>query len=364
MNRQLALLAAAAAAMTLSACDPKEKASKDGGDDRVAAYEAQRARKPKDGRTLVVDAPLSDAVGAYSNGDAYNAGSRFFDGSRGGTGSVGGNLVPAAYTPGSGGTRRFVWTTDDGKRSSDLNIAPPPLPDGHDYSDARTTLDTRGAAATLLGFAAFQIEQKFPSAAPVMSRLGWKARKPKEAYVAQTPTRVTVHHTQGKRPMTEAETAEVVRGIQYDHMYLRTKAGKQENFSDIGYHFLIAGDGRVVEGRPAEYVGAHARGANTDNIGISVMGDFNVIKPNEAQIVSLTRLVTYLSLKYKKDPSQKGFLEPHQHYTQTDCPGKNMMAILEALRQKIDDDHDRIANGGRVQDFSPLAVLPTGTTDS
>ena len=88
-----------------------------------------------------------------------------------------------------------------------------------------------------------------------------------------------------------------------------------------------------------------------------MMGDFNKIKPSDAQIESLTRLVTFLAIKYKKDPEAKGFLEPHQHYTNTDCPGKNMMAILDALRHKIDKEKDQIMAGGSVGAFTPLAVL-------
>lgn len=364
MKRLLPVLLVAAAVAALSGCDHKKKEGKDGVADAAARREEPRSRnRTAGGRLLVVDAPLSDAVGAMSNGAAYNQGSAFFDGARPNAGVVD-PAVAGRATAVRNDPKRFVWTTDDGRLSTDLNLPPPPLPDGHDYSGAGTTRDTAAAGEALLGFTAFQLAQKFPSAAPIMSRLGWKADKPKSAYSHHDPVKVTVHHTQGQRPMNEADTARIVKAIQYDHMYLREKSGKKDNFIDIGYHFLIAGDGRVVEGRRAEYVGAHAGGANSKNLGIAVMGDFNVIKPNEAQIVSLTRLVTYLSLKYKKDPSQKGFLEPHQHYTQTDCPGKNMMAILEALRQKIDSDHDRIAGGGQAESFLPIALLPGANPDA
>jgi len=211
----------------------------------------------------------------------------------------------------------------------------------------------------MLGFAAFQLEQKFPSVAPIMSRLGWRAAPRRGSNEAHTPYRVTVHHTQGTLPMNEAEAATAVKNIQHYHMVGRGREGK-ENFSDIGYHFLIAGDGRVLEGRRAEYLGAHASGANTGNIGVAMMGDFNKVKPTAAQIESLTRLVTYLSVKYKKDPNSRGFLEPHQHYTNTDCPGKNMMAILDALRRRIDKENEVVVAGGAIGmsvEFTPLAVL-------
>ena len=205
-----------------------------------------------------------------------------------------------------------------------------------------------------MGFAKFQLEQKFPTVAPIMSRLGWRAAPRVGSNQRQNPYRVTVHHTQGHRAMNESEAASDVKGTQHYHMVGRAREGK-EAFSDIGYHFLDAGDGRVIEGRHAEYLGAHAGGANDGNIGIAMMGDFNKLKPTDAQIESLTRLVTFLSLKYKKDPAAKGFLEPHQHYTNTDCPGKYMMAILDSLRRVIDREHDQIA-GGSGAEFIPLAV--------
>jgi hypothetical protein len=180
------------------------------------------------------------------------------------------------------------------------------------------------------------------AAAPILSRAGWSAAKRKGAPVAMTPTHVTVHHTDGRQSMTEAETAAEVRGIQQYHMYGRGREGK-DVWEDIGYHFLIDGAGRVVEGRPAETLGAHAGGANANNIGIAMLGDYNKVKPTPEQIESLTRLVSFLALKYRQDPTRAGFLEGHQHYNNTDCPGKNMMAILASLRARVDAETIRLA---------------------
>ena len=211
----------------------------------------------------------------------------------------------------------------------------------------------------MLGCASFQTEQKFPTVAPIMSRLGWRAAPRRGSNTPHSPRRVTVHHTQGKQAMTEAETAQAVKNIQHYHMVGRAREGK-EAFDDIGYHFLVAGDGRVIEGRRAEYLGAHAGGANNDNIGVAMMGDFNKVRPTNAQIESLTRLVTFLSVKYKKDPNAKGFLEAHQHYTNTDCPGTHLMAMLDSLRRKIDKENEIMVGGGIAggdADFTPLAVV-------
>ena len=304
-------------------------------------------------------APATDFSGAAPEDASSNA-SGLFDGTRL-RDAVGASGYTAVSGPASAGRgKRLPYTAAASERVSDLNGTVPPLPDDYDYSRSGATPGTaREAGQTLLGFAKFQIEQKFASVAPIMSRLGWRAAPRHGANEAHTPYRVTVHHTQGERPMNEAATAAQVKGIQRYHMVGRGQEGK-DNFHDIGYHFLIAGDGRVVEGRRAEYLGAHAGGANTGNIGVAMMGDFNKLKPTNAQIESLTRLVTFLAVKYKRDPAAKGFLEPHQHYTNTDCPGKNMMAILDALRRKIDNEKDIIMAGdtlGKMEGFVPLAVI-------
>ena len=42
----------------------------------------------------------------------------------------------------------------------------------------------------------------------------------------------------------------------------------------IGYHYLVGRNGEVVQGRPIEMIGSHARGHNKDSIGIALFGGF------------------------------------------------------------------------------------------
>lgn len=44
------------------------------------------------------------------------------------------------------------------------------------------------------------------------------------------------------------------------------------NWSDIGYHFVITRDGKLQVGRPLSRNGAHVGGHNKDNIGICLVG--------------------------------------------------------------------------------------------
>ncbi len=356
--RQFPILALVLAAGVLSGCDQDKNAvsSRSGG--APASSEEPSSVRRAAGKNLMAYAPATDFTGA-SPEDASGNASAMFDGAmRRDAVSAGG--YGAGSSPAGRTGKRIQYTAAASERISDLRGAVPPLPDDYDYSRSGATPGSaREAGQTLLGFARFQIEQKFPTVAPIMSRLGWRAAPRVGGNEAHTPYRVTVHHTQGAQPMNEAETSAAVKNIQNYHMVGRGREGK-DNFHDIGYHFLIAGDGRVVEGRRAEYLGAHAGGANEGNIGVAMMGDFNKHKPTNAQIESLTRLVTFLSVKYKKDPNAKGFLEAHQHYTNTDCPGSNLLAMLGSLRRKIDQENETIVAGGSVgtvAGFVPMAVI-------
>lgn len=358
MRRLLALTALVLASGALTGCDEKNQAKPSGLGGPSASPAESAPKRRYSGKDLVGYAPATDFSGAAPE-DAANGASALFDGTRMRDGVTAAGYVPGA-APGARTGKRFQYTAPESARITDLRGAVPPLPDDYDYSRSGATPGSaREAGQTLLGFASFQIEQKFPTVAPIMSRLGWRAAPRRGSNTPHSPRRVTVHHTQGKQAMTEAETAQAVKNIQHYHMVGRAREGK-EAFDDIGYHFLVAGDGRVIEGRRAEYLGAHAGGANEDNIGVAMMGDFNKVKPTNAQLESLTRLVTFLSIKYKKDPNAKGFLEAHQHYTNTDCPGRNLMAMLDSLRRKIDQENEIIVGGGHVgglADFTPLAVL-------
>lgn len=357
--RLLPILALVLSTGALSGCKSDQDAVSAQTNGGPAADEEFPATRRASGKNLMAYAPATDFTGA-SPEDASGKASAMFDGALTRDG-----VSTAGYVPGSAMSartgKRIQYTAAAGERRTDLRGAVPPLPDDYDYSRSGATPGSaREAGQTLLGFAKFQIEQNFPTVAPIMSRLGWRAAPRVATNEAHSPYRVTVHHTQGNRPMTEAETAVEVKNIQHYHMVGRGREGK-DNFHDIGYHFLIAGDGRVVEGRHAEYLGAHAGGANEGNIGIAMMGDFNKIQPNTAQIESLTRLVTFLSVKYRKDPNSKGFLEAHQHYTNTDCPGSNLLAMLGSLRRKIDHENEVIVAGGSVgaaaSGFVPMAVI-------
>ncbi len=361
-----------AATLVLTACDKKD--GKNAGRDPSASAPAPAAAPSAAlGYAATDDGPAAAAIrswnlpgdsGPASADDAADArGRRLFDGQilRGGGLSLpgGGDAVYAGnYRPSA---RRAAYTGLKPYAPNDLatSAPPPPLPAASQYPSADQSA-ARGAGAVLAAFDAFQ-HKMFSTFAPIISRAGWRARARLGRAEEMTPTHVTVHHTEGPQTMTEAATMKAVRAIQYYHMRGRAAEGK-DTWDDIGYHFLIDGAGRVVEGRPAETVGAHARGANENNIGVAVMGNFDKIRPTGAQVESLTRLVSFLAVKYRQDPARQGFLEGHQHYDPTSCPGRNMMAIMGSLRLKVDGETATLLaklRGARPDQFIAVAAAAT-----
>lgn len=86
----------------------------------------------------------------------------------------------------------------------------------------------------------------------------------------------------------------------------------------IGYHFYVRKDGSIYRGRPLEYVGGHAYGANTDSVGICFEGDFNNETMQEKQLKAGQELVSYLKNTYKITK-----IQGHKEVCSTSCPGAN-----------------------------------------
>ena len=96
-------------------------------------------------------------------------------------------------------------------------------------------------------------------------------------------------------------------------------------WTDVGYHYVIgngilAGDGLVEKGRPEWAVGAHARGSNTESIGICLVGDFSGSLPSAPQAASLARLLSRLMEEHSV-PKDCVLLHREVPGCVTECPG-------------------------------------------
>ncbi len=210
----------------------------------------------------------------------------------------------------------------------------------------------KGGPVLMQAYYKFQ-QGAYEIAYDVLDRVGWRAKESSWTVAHHAPARITVHHTEGHRGDTEEDSAETVLGTQELHQayrvdneivsreefFRRKEAGERAHFvkpwSDIGYHFLIDGSGRVIQGRPTDLRGSHVANANRGNIGIALMGDFNNQRPTPAQIESLRRLTAFLAAKYEIEVMNPGAFTGHSHYNRTDCPGDRLNALLDVLRIEI-----------------------------
>lgn len=97
---------------------------------------------------------------------------------------------------------------------------------------------------------------------------------------------------------------------------------KKRKFTDIGYHYVVYRDGRVMLGRPVGQIGAHVEGHNTGTIGVSYVGgvsaDGKTAKDTRtpAQRSSLLWLGQQLAAKHAGVRKVSG----HNQYAAKACP--------------------------------------------
>lgn len=154
----------------------------------------------------------------------------------------------------------------------------------------------------------------------IVPRSGWNAAEPKQ-FKEHVPVRITVHH-EGTRLEVTADAAKKIKAIQTWGM------GPDRNWADIPYHFLIAPDGTIYEGRNVFTAGETATEYDpSGHLLITCLGNLEEQEVRPEQLQSLINLIAYTSKKYKL-PMET--LSTHRDQSkQTTCPGKNLYRYFE-----------------------------------
>ncbi|WP_187774226.1 N-acetylmuramoyl-L-alanine amidase [Lolliginicoccus suaedae] len=192
-----------------------------------------------------------------------------------------------------------------------------------------------------------------PSRPNVISRAQWGAN---ESIRCRAPQEngglgaVVVHHTAGNNNYTQAQSAQIVRGIYAYH-------AQTLGWCDVGYHALVDKYGQIFEGRfgglDKDLQGAHSGGFNVNTAGYSMIGHYQETTPPRAQVEALAKLAGWrLALE---DLSPKGSSTHYSEGTQytwlaqgqpitlpnifahrdvnyTDCPGNLGYAQMDLIR--------------------------------
>lgn len=154
----------------------------------------------------------------------------------------------------------------------------------------------------------------------IVPRSAWGANDPRP-YRQHTPVRITVHH-EGTRLEVSDDAAKKIKGIQVWGM------GPDRNWADIPYHFLIAPDGTIYEGRAVTTAGETATEYDpSGHLLITCLGNLEVQEVPPAQLQSLIKMIAYVSRKYNIPVET---LTTHRdNSSQTTCPGKNLYAYFQ-----------------------------------
>ena len=166
-------------------------------------------------------------------------------------------------------------------------------------------------------------------------------------------SRITVHHTAidagHLKGASVAQTAAALRQIQDLHQ-------NGNGWADIGYHLLIDPEGRLFEGRPLRWQGAHAgnKQYNRDNIGICLLGDFTVERPTPRALATLEGLIESLRAQHGI-PRAKVF--GHEHFKNTECPGRYLASWLVRYKRGL-------AGVELGAGQAPLAALATSSSSA
>nr|XP_019562444.2 peptidoglycan-recognition protein LC-like isoform X5 [Aedes albopictus] len=189
----------------------------------------------------------------------------------------------------------------------------------------------------IVAFVSASDKDFLPDAKPlrIVTRNEWLAQPPKEnlTRLKLPVNRVIIAHTATENCQTQSSCVYRMRLIQDQHMDIN-------DFGDIGYNYVIGGDGNVYEGRGWLYVGAFLRGQNSKSEGIAFIGDYNHIQPTEQQMAVLDALLEngtrsgYLTEDFK--------LYGARQWQATESPGIKLYERLKKHKRWSDDLNYRV----------------------
>ncbi|MGO1885391.1 MAG: N-acetylmuramoyl-L-alanine amidase, partial [Citricoccus sp.] len=215
----------------------------------------------------------------------------------------------------------------------------------------------------------------------IITRAQWGADESLTSDWGRTSTDLKamyVHHTAGSNNYSASGAYAQIRGIyQYHAVTL--------DWQDIGYQFLVDKYGKIYQGRrgsiDAPVQGAQAGGFNTDTIGVSAMGNYDVASAPAAMVRAIERVLAWQAYRYDVDPTAQVTLTQsgkgtarwtsgtrttqntilgHRDTNLTACPGRYLYAQLPTIRRNVDSSvTSAIRSYGKYQQVqAPPQVVP------
>jgi hypothetical protein len=159
----------------------------------------------------------------------------------------------------------------------------------------------------------------------VIGRAAWTRAQlnPAKADRMGMISRITVHHDAipSTSIRSQSDAARRMESVRMSHL--------RNGWADIGYHYVIDPQGRVWEGRPLSWQGAHVQDNNPGNLGIMVMGNFDQHRPTSEAMSTIDGFVASQARRYGL-PASRVFT--HQEIKPTACPGRNLQRYMQETR--------------------------------
>lgn len=211
------------------------------------------------------------------------------------------------------------------------------------FTEARNRVpDTRSSEKSVNGGAEGEIaDYEIPD---YVDRQSWGASLNLTNTASRSQTNVThmfVHHSAGQT--NSSDFAAVVRSYYILHT-------QTNGWSDIGYNWLVDGNGVVYQGRAHNFngfvdvIGAHTGGSNTNSMGVCVIGHYTTVMPTQNAINSLMRVLAWKANDKGIDVRVRNIhpytgrnyhtISGHRDGSATECPGQRLYNYLPTLRNR------------------------------
>lgn len=160
----------------------------------------------------------------------------------------------------------------------------------------------------------------------IVPRAEWGARPPQGGLVPQATVReIFIHHTVYPTLPANASVAEEkarMRDLQAFHQRPKSLGGR--GYTDVAYQVVVMPSGRMYEGRPLDYQGAHTANRNSTSKAVCFDGSFHIDRPTEEAVRAAAWAVRQLGRGVP--------VRPHSSVYPTACPGDYVKARLGDLR--------------------------------
>lgn len=186
----------------------------------------------------------------------------------------------------------------------------------------------------------------------IVTRDQWGSKpKPIDESKRHVPKLITIHH-EGVLWKAGTDNAQKLRNVQ-------SWGQREKNWPDLPYHYIIAPDGIVYEGRDWNYQPESNTNYSLDGVlNIELLGNFEEQRVDLKQLETLVKLIAKLCVELKLDPAT---IRGHKDAApgQTSCPGKDFHRYIEngSIRKWVEQ-----SLAGQEPSIAELPALQDGPT--